>query len=425
MIAVIGGGVAGLTAAIRLAEQGKAVHLFEAAPELGGRTRSFFDKTTGQYCDNGPHLMIGAYSATRRLLEDCHAAQNVHWQEHLNLPLWDAERGHFQLRTVPWLPFPLALMLGLIRLPAHQHASALALIKLSRRTSLTSGQTVKEWLEPLNIPPLLQQDMLEPLCLGTMNEYPDTAPAASFRYVLDESFSSHKSACLGWFRLPLSEALIEPLRIKAGKLGVSIHVGNRIRHTQTSASGIQLNAGDMKFQHLIVTTPIWASGQITGLGMQQAEVETRPITNLHLWYDEPVNLGSPSGQPLLGGIGTLGQWFFDISSQMDEHSDLQHIAIVISADPLDCRDSGWMDVVTRELAEISGQPHALHPVHRRVIQERRATVLARSRTHDSARHPAWLIDASEWPQPGELPATIEAAVRRGEQAARMCIMSQK
>ncbi|MDX8406932.1 MAG: FAD-dependent oxidoreductase, partial [Mariprofundaceae bacterium] len=80
MIAIIGGGVAGLTAAIRLAEQGRSVHLFEAAPEPGGRTRSFIDKVTGQCCDNGPHLMIGAYHATRRLLHDCGAGNNVHWQ---------------------------------------------------------------------------------------------------------------------------------------------------------------------------------------------------------------------------------------------------------------------------------------------------------------------------------------------------------
>jgi len=70
------------------------------------------------------------------------------------------------------------------------------------------------------------------------------------------------------------------------------------------------------------------------------------------------------------------------------------------------------------LVAISGQPHARHPAHIRVVQEKRATVLTRPAPEHGATLPAWLIDASEQPRPGDLPATIEAAVQRGEYAAQ-------
>ncbi|NOR72703.1 MAG: FAD-dependent oxidoreductase, partial [Mariprofundaceae bacterium] len=108
-IAIIGGGLCGLTSAIRLTEKGHDVHLYEAAPALGGRTRSFYDTTVDEWVDNGPHLLIGAYKATRELLESVGAGGNITWQRSLKLSLWDEQRGHFSLAPSPYLPFPLAL----------------------------------------------------------------------------------------------------------------------------------------------------------------------------------------------------------------------------------------------------------------------------------------------------------------------------
>ncbi|MDQ6978428.1 MAG: FAD-dependent oxidoreductase, partial [Ghiorsea sp.] len=109
-IAVVGGGIAGLTAALRLAEQGYAVDLFEAAPALGGRTKSFYDEEVGEWVDNGPHAMVGAYHATLKLLGDVGVLQHVNWQSSLTLPLWDMQRGFFDLKSASWLPVNVALI---------------------------------------------------------------------------------------------------------------------------------------------------------------------------------------------------------------------------------------------------------------------------------------------------------------------------
>ena len=76
-VSVIGGGLCGLTAAIRLAQRGVEVELFEAAPALGGRTRSFFEPHMQQWVDNGPHLLSGAYHDTLNLLEEAGASDNI------------------------------------------------------------------------------------------------------------------------------------------------------------------------------------------------------------------------------------------------------------------------------------------------------------------------------------------------------------
>jgi squalene-associated FAD-dependent desaturase len=423
MIAVIGGGIAGLTAAIRLAEQGHHIELFEAAPTLGGRTRSFYEKTIGEWCDNGPHLLVGAYTATQALLHECGAADNIHWQKSLDLPLWDKNRGHFRLRPTPLLPLPLSLMLALARLPDHGIKSALALTRLAGRAGKASGQTVEQWLAHLQTPMPLVRDLIEPLCLGAMNEYPATAPALSFQRVLEESFDNHRSARLGWFNQPLSEALVQPLQARAEQLGVSIQTGSMIHSMTPHPGGIRVTWGSSTrdFDKVILTTPSWVSNKLLGI---KTTVESRPISNIHLWFDDPVHPGFSPCPPLIGGIGTRGQWFFDVSSQMSRASNFHHIAVVISADYLDARRENLVKLATHELGLISGLEHPLKPVHARVIQEKRATALTRLPDTLQYQVPKCLIDASERPHPGDLPATIEAAVLRGEQAAEKCAMSQ-
>ena len=82
-------------------------------------------------------------------------------------------------------------------------------------------------------------------------------------------------------------------------------------------------------------------------------------------------------------------------------------------------ESELLQTFSHELEQICGSP--VSSVHHRLVREKRATVLVRS--HIQQQLPPWLIDASERPVPGELPATIEMAVRRGEMAANQCVNS--
>ena len=406
---MIGGGLCGLTAAIRLAEAGFKVELFEAAPKPGGRTRSFIDKTTGELCDNGPHLLIGAYQATQQLLSDCHAAGNITWQTSLKLPLWDKQRDSFQLAPVTWLPFPLALLWAVKTLPGHGWRSAFGMLRLAatlHKKATDDNATVADLIRLCRIPAALVRDMLEPICFGAMNEGVESANATSFRRVLKESFASRTSARLGWFNKPLDEALIQPLVLKAEQLGVNITTGHRVRSLQPQTDGLLVN--DVTFDAAVIALPAYATDALLG---QASSCETRCITNVHLWYKDLAGLS----EPLVGGIATTGHWFFDVSAQMHHKTALRHICVVISAESDPMPDELLVEQLNHELNVICGTTTHT-PSHYRLVREKRATVLVRA--HEQLQMPSnRIINASESPRPGDLPATIEFAVLRGENAA--------
>lgn len=413
-IAVIGGGVCGLTAALRLAEYGFTVDLFEAAPNPGGRTRSFLDPATGELSDNGPHLLNGAYHATRQLLRDCNAANHVTWQASLSLPLWDEQRQHFSISPSPRLPFSLAMLTSILSLPGHHWASALAMLRLNLATRHPgTHKNVDALLQHCGVPAALIRDMLEPVCLGAMNESLKTADARSFGRVLQESFCSANTARLGWFNAPLQQALIEPLLSKATQSGVQIHTAQRIRSIQAASQHVSVNT--IRFHGAVLALPAYARQKLLS---EPTICETRAITNVHLWYKNHPGLPTP----FIGGIGTLGQWFFDVSAQMghpESTPSLRHLCAVISAfDPHD-QDQAAMNNATlaaqihQEFSRLCGMDTP--PIHTRIVCEKRATVLVRSHRPTSTH--GNIFDASEAPMPGELPATIEYAVQRGEKVA--------
>ncbi len=417
-IAIIGGGLAGLTCAIRLAERGRHVRLFEAAPTLGGRTRSHFDEKVDEWVDNGPHLLIGAYRQTRQLMQDIGAADNISWQPSLHLPLFDVERGHFSLTPNPWLPFPLALLIALYRMPGHGISSIKSMITLASGMKKPSDGTVAAWLQMLAIEPVLVCDLIEPLCIGAMNESMEHADVQSFIQVMQQTFASHDSARLGWFNRPLSQALIAPLEKRLVELGGQVSVSTPIHKVTPTGDSctLQSSSGESgPYAHAVIALSAYARDKLLGLA---TTVQTSPITNVHLWFDPGFKLP----EPLTGSINSRSQWFFDVSRQTGvSDNGLSHICAVISADVPNDREQLMVDVL-KELSQLSGKTLP-SPLHSKIICEKRATVL--TRRENSHHSSGTILDASEAPLPGEIPATIEGAVIRGEEAANTLCFQQE
>ena len=404
-VAVVGGGIAGLTAALRLAEYGYQVDVYEVAPALGGRTKSFFDEDVDEWVDHGPHMMVGAYHATRKLLADVGASSRVSWQSSLTLPLWDRQRGFFKLQAPSWLPINLALIWAVYRLPGHDFSSVKAMLRLAvTMTNRNETQTVQAWMDEIGAPEVLIRDMLEVLCLGVMNEPTRTANAKTFARVLATSFASHQHAKMGWFNQPLSQALIAPVADKLRALGVNME----LRHTVRSLDELNHDA-------VVLALPAFARNRLLGI---QEEVETLPITNIHLWFKRHLSL--PSW--MLGMLGTYGQWLFDISAMMGKQGGLQHVCVTVSADESDASQDELVALLLDEIAQVVGEKIAW-PEKVRFIREKRATVLVRKGLEVNL--PRHVFDAGEAPCPGQLPATIELAVISGEAAAKRVHLSLK
>ena len=404
-VAVVGGGIAGLTAALRLAEYGYAVDLYEAAPALGGRAKSFYDEDVDEWVDNGPHLMVGAYHATKKLMKDVGALDNISWQSSLTLPLWDKERGFFELKAVSWLPVNLALILAVYRMPHHHLNSVKAMLRLAMTMmNRDESQTVQQWIDEIDAPDVLVKDMLEVLCLGVMNEPLQTANAKTFARVLATSFSSHGNAKMGWLNQPLSKALIAPIADAVRAKGVNME----LRHTVRSID-------ELDHDRVVLALPAFARNRLLGI---KQEVDTQAITNIHLWFEEAITLPAM----MTGMLGTYGQWVFDVSMMHGQDDGLQHVCVTISADESHKSQDELIALVLYELGNVV-EKEKLQPSKIRFIREKRATVLVRnSQGVDLPRH---VFDAAEAPYAGQLPATIELAVISGEKAAELVHLSHE
>ncbi len=404
-VAVVGGGVAGMTAALRLAESGYHVDLFESAPALGGRTKSFYDEEVDEWVDNGPHAMVGAYHATLKLLEDIDATQYASWQSSLTLSLWDEQRGFFDLKAASWLPVNIALIWAVYRLPGHDFSSVKAMLRLAMTMhNRNEEQTVQQWMHEIAAPKRLVEDMLEVLCLGVMNEPMNTAKAKTFALVLALSFSSHRNAKMGWFNQPLSQALVAPLADKLRSLGVNIELRSSIR-----------SLDDLNHDSIVLALPAFARNRLLGIN---EDVATQAITNIHLWFEDKIELPNI----MQGMLGTYGQWLFDVSAMTNQENKLQHLCVIISADESEKSQGELIALVLSEI-ETMLAVKLTQPKKVRFIREKRATVLVRA--FEDVDLPSHVFDVGEAPQIGELPATIELAVKAGEKSAQMVHLSHE
>ena len=128
-VVVIGAGVAGMAAAVRVAAAGRRVVVVEEAPRLGGRTTAFTDRETGERVDNGQHVLFGCYRETYAFLEQIGAAHLAPLQARLTLAMADMNGRMSRLECPDWRP-PLHLAGGVLKwraIPLRDRLSALRL----------------------------------------------------------------------------------------------------------------------------------------------------------------------------------------------------------------------------------------------------------------------------------------------------------
>ena len=209
-VAVVGGGWAGLAAAVRACDAGHRVQLFDMAGQLGGRARSLPPDEAGLRLDNGQHILIGAYRRSLALMRQLGVAPETAL---LRLPLRLRYPQHEGLRLPPGAAMP-AFVRGVLTCQRWSWPARLGLLSAATGWLLHGFRCAPELSVAQlcrGLPQQIKDELIDPLCVAALNTPAAQASASVFLRVLhDALFSGPGSSDLLLPRRPLSELLAEP-----------------------------------------------------------------------------------------------------------------------------------------------------------------------------------------------------------------------
>lgn len=434
-IAVVGGGWAGLSAAIRLREYGFSVTVFEASRTLGGRARRVRSASITAPIDNGQHILLGAYTETLSLMQDLGLDTTALFlRERLSLQSAD---GRFALRTSP-IPAPLHLLGAILLARGLSVAERLRIVNITtrlrlRKWKLDQGLTVAQWLRQGRQSPHAVQMFWQPLCLAALNTPIDSASAQLFARVLQDSLGGPDHACDVLIpRVDLSELWpdhVEQYKPNNSPGEICVHRGRAVRQLQESTSKIVLDGST--FDAVVVACNAPAAHRLLQQlspcepGMEYLSLldafEFLPIATITLELERPWKLAQP--MLLLRDYPErmqYGQWLFDRSNGGPLAS--QCLLNVVVSDARALMNQSRADVIAATLEQIREQcrhAQAMPKVlNHEIIIEKRATFAAVPGLKRPANTTPWprVWVAGDWTDTA-YPAVLEGAVRSGKQAA--------
>jgi squalene-associated FAD-dependent desaturase len=443
-VIVIGGGVAGLAAAVSLAERGAAVTVVEGRPGLGGRASSFVDPASGETVDNGQHILMGCYRETFAFLRRLGAMSHVRVQPSLAVPSVDSA-GRRSVLSCPPLPAPWHLLGGVIEWDALGWKDRLSVLRLGtpvrteqRRLRVRSGlmacspeETVESWLVRNGQTPRLREMLWDPLALAALNQPPHEAAAPTFVRVLAEMFGTDpRAASIAFPAVSLDEMYAAPAReyLEARGGTVLTNALARVIVDGGRASGVRARGGrEVRAEAVISAVPWFALPHLfdevpAALGpvvSAAARMASYPIVTVNFWLDRRV-----MDTPFVGLPGRTMQWAFDRDAITG--STRSHLSLVSSgaAAVVGLDNDAVAALALRELRDAVPAARGAAVRKASVVRERRATFsLAPGQP---ARPPAGATPlggfylAGDWTDTG-LPGTIESAALSGHRAAAAII----
>ncbi|MCY7387775.1 MAG: hydroxysqualene dehydroxylase HpnE [Burkholderiales bacterium] len=427
-VAIIGGGYAGMAAAITLAQHGVRCVVFEAGKVLGGRARRI--EYLGETIDNGQHILAGAYTELLRLMRLVGVPDSSLSRVRLRLSmppdfLLSAPRTSL-LQGSAYLAWTLLTTKGLT---FSDKVSAIRFMLALKRAQykIDEHKSVATLLAEQKQSQNLIDQLWQPLTISALNTPLATASAQVFANVLRDSLASTRQASdLLLPRVDLTALFPEPAAVWLAQHGGDVRTSARIKQVLVSDNCYQLVA-DAESQYfdgvILAVGPHQLEGIMPGISCPSFSYE--PIVTIYFKFDRAIRLR----ETMFGQKNGMAQWFFDrralshgenVNSANDETSGL--VAAVISA-------SGPHELLTQDelakrvLAELSAFVNDLPtPVWFKVVTEKFATFACTphaSRPAAMTCHPGVFL-AGDYVS-GDYPATLEGAVRNGISAANASI----
>ncbi|MEX2672725.1 MAG: hydroxysqualene dehydroxylase HpnE [Phycisphaeraceae bacterium] len=435
-VAILGGGLAGLAAGVRLAQQGTAVTLIETSRRLGGRATSHDDPQTGQTVDNCQHVLLGCCTNLVDLYRRLGVAEMIRWEADLHF--FDKLGHHDILQAAP-LPAPLHLSPSMMRfgcltlrekVAVSRGMLAIMRLKPSVREQL-NAITFEQWLLDHGQPRGAIDKFWAVVIVSALNQWPSTAAADSALQVFQEGFLAHRDAYrMGVADVPLSQ-LYDPARQLIEQAGGTVRLGTSIKTIKSEGdrvTGLELADGErLQADAYISALPFDRLAKVADANLRQsddrlaglAHFTHSPILGIHLWFDRPV-----VPHPHMIYVDSPLQWVFVKGTGDGERmpANAQYLHGVISAadEWVGQPAQAILDMAVAELTAYLPETAEAKLLSGRVIKEKRATFapvvgLNAHRPGVSGRV-ANLLLAGDWTDTG-WPATMEGAVRSGYRAA--------
>jgi len=402
---IIGAGLSGLSAAVRLTASGHSVVVHEATAFAGGRCRSYHDAAVGMTIDNGNHLLLSGNRAALGYLRSIGAAERLVGPPTAEFSFADLKSGERWMLRFNDGRVPFWVLDSRRRVPG---TGVLDYLPLARLLWPPAGKAVGEVIACEG---LLYHRLVGPLLLAALNIDPPLGAARLAGAVIRETLAAGGRACRPLIaREGLGTTLIEPALALLAQRGAVVRLEHQLRALEFAGDRVAaldfggektaLAAGDAV---ILAVPPYAAAALVKGL---MVPTQFRAIVNAHFRFDPPSD--APA---ILGVLNGTVEWIFAFPGRL---------SVTISAGDrlLDAPREELAKTIWSEVAGLTGLPSALPPWQ--IVRERRATFAA-TPAEDAKRPGAitrWrnLVLAGDWTDTG-LPATIEGAIRSGNRAA--------
>jgi squalene-associated FAD-dependent desaturase len=408
---IIGAGISGLSAAVRLANANYRVHVHEATQQAGGRCRSYFDAATNLTIDNGNHLLLSGNRHALAYARSIGTEAGLVGPKRAQFPFFDLATGQRWQLDLGEGRLPLWVFDKARRVPDTGLLDYLALMPLIwAGTDRLVGKAIP-------CEGTLYHRLVQPLLLAALNVDPPEGSAGLAGAIVRETLLAGGQACRPLIaRDGLSAVLVEPAIKLLQDKGASIRFGHELREFAMSGDKV----GELKFGDdtiavgpddvvVLAVPPRPAASMLPGL---KTPSKFRAIVNAHFRFDPPKD-----APPIVGVVGGLVEWLFAFPQRLsvtisngDRLVDMPREELALAI---------WRDVC--KAAGVPGEP-ALPPWQ--IVRERRATFEATPEQNALRPGPVTayknLFLAGDWTDTG-LPATIEGSVRSGDRAADLVL----
>ncbi len=421
-VLIIGGGFAGLSAAVFLSKANHQVTVLEASPKLGGRAYSFLMQSQNDFVDNGQHILMGCYRNTLKFLSEIGAMENLYFQKSLLLNLIE-KRGNTLVLGGNSRIYPFNLISALLSFPSFTLNDKYSLLKFFVKLPFISKNelknlTVEDWLVKSSQTANSRKYFWDLLIVGALNTDPHKASAAVFLEILREIFfHGNYASTLIIPVTDLSNLYCSPTEEYLEKNGNKISVGEKViefKVEENKVVKVVTNRNEYtEFDYVISAVPLHSLVKIKNNGLA-IPTGLKPghssILSVHLWIENFC-----IKKKFFGFIGSDFHWVF---------KNGKHFTLVSS------NAGKFMPMSNEEIIKKTAEELKIYfPDFNKadiknsiVIKEKRATFIPSPSFEEKRKNIrsvySNLILAGDWTDTG-LPSTIESAVKSGLTAAEI------